>query len=1040
MRGNLVNLTVNPCNMCMPLGAVTAFYGIKKSMTILHGSQGCSTYIRRHMATHYNEPIDIASSSLTEEGTVYGGEVNLKKGLKNLIQVYEPEVIGVATTCLAETIGEDINRIIDNFYKENPEYRSIKIIPVSTAGYAGTQFEGHMKALYSIVQNIEMVETKHDAINIITSSISPADTRYLKELLGMFSIQYILLPDISENLDDIYQSEYNRLPMHGTNIKDISKMAGSKMTIELSSFTDSKYSIAEYLYSNYGVPFHKCNLPISIRDNDQLIKVLAEITKQSIPEKLSKEHGRFKDAMIDSHKVNGQVKAAIYGEPDFVYSTVRMCVENGIMPLIVATGTKSSKFKELVEVEIKELADNYFYDSYKIFDEVDFQTIEENIRKMQVNVLIGNSDGRRISEKLGVPLVRRSFPIHDRVGGQRLSTLGYSGSLTFLDEISNGILSRIETGFRDSLYKKYFGDTKEEIQVKNIKGTLIKDDNKEQENNQIIQPSNHNTNLRSNDINTLENCNSNRKEQSGILDEHSDIPNSITEEFINEETFSEKNLIQKFKNEMTIDEKIKNEMTIDEKIKNEKTIDEKVKNEKTIDEEIMNKKTINEMFVEENTSEEKNIVRKTMDEKTKTHPCYNCGAHDYARMHLPIAPKCNISCNYCLRKYDCPNESRPGVTTTVLKPEEAYLKYLEVKKKVSNLSVVGIAGPGDALANFEETKETLRLIREQDKEVTFCLSTNGLMLPQYANDLIELGVSHITVTMNAIDPVIGAKIYSFVDYMGTRYYGETAATILMTNQLAGIRMLTEKGIICKVNIVMLKGINDYHIPTVVKKVKELGGTITNIMQMIPVKGSVFEDLPLVSNLEIMVMRKECGETMKQMYHCKQCRADAIGTLGNDISIEFNACHKETEIHSEIDVEQHKEKDSKENQEKGNENNIDKLHIAVATISGMVVDQHFGQVSEFYVYEYFAGNAVFKERRSVDKYCNGNEECDNNEDRISAIIKTIEDCNAVVAMRIGDAPKVKLQNQGIRVFTTYDRIEDSVKKIASEFKSNIERNN
>ncbi len=897
MRGTLVNLNVNPCKMCMPMGAVTAFYGIKKCMSILHGSQGCSTYIRRHMATHYNEPVDIASSSLSEEGTVYGGEQNLIKGLKNLITVYAPEVIAVATTCLAETIGEDIVRIINKFYEENPEYRNIRIIPVPSAGYAGTQFEGYMKALYQLVKYIEMDPAPNEKVNIITSTLSPADTRYLKELLDSYSIDYILLPDLSENLDGIYKPQYEKLPSGGTDIEDIKKMAGARFTIELSSFTEENPSVAEYLNETFGVPYKKCNLPVSLRDNDVFLKLLSEISRQKIPEKLLNMRGRFLDAMVDAHKYNGEARAAIYGEPDFVYSTVRLCVENGIMPMITATGSKCGSLKGLLEDEIKETADSYFITGYKILDDVDFQTIEEHARELGVNVLIGNSDGRRIAEKLGIDLVRRSFPVHDRVGGQRLRTLGYEGALSFLDEISNVILAKKETTFREKLYDRYY---KEEMGA----------DIKRQENSNIVE-----LNLNKKDFSARE---------------------------------------------------------------------------------------------------------KTIEEKTAAHPCFNCGAHDYARMHLPVAPKCNISCNYCVRKYDCPNESRPGVTTKILKPEEAFHKYMEVKKRVPNLSVVGIAGPGDALANFEETKKTLELIRGQDKEVTFCLSTNGLMLPQYAGELIDLGVSHVTVTMNAVDPEIGGKIYKYINYMGAYYYGETAAAILMANQLAGIKMLALQGIVCKVNIVMLKGINDGHIPEVVKKVKETGGTITNIMQLIPVPGSVFENLPLVNNHEIMAMRKQCGETIQQMYHCKQCRADAIGTLGSDRSLEFNACHKEKEAEPVSEV-----KDKTLTDEERT------FQVAVATKSGMLVDQHFGQVSEFYVYEYNHGNAVFKERRNIEKYCDGKEECGDKEDRIEAIIKTIADCDAVIAMRIGESPKYKLSQRGIRVFATYDRIEDSVKKVAAQ---------
>lgn len=873
MKGTLQNLNVNPCKMCMPMGAVTALYGIRRCMSILHGSQGCSTYIRRHMATHYNEPVDIASSSLTEEGTVYGGEKNLTQGLLNLIKVYRPEVIGVATTCLAETIGEDIKRIIQNFYERYPEYRDITIIPVSSPGYGGTQYEGYLEAICQIVKTVPMVSTPNGRINVITGQLSPADTRYLKELLEEFDINAILLPDLSGNLDGIYQEQYNRLPGSGTKLEDICQMAGAKATIEIGAVLSDTRSAGGYLQETYGVPVYRCPLPISLRDNDELLSILHKVSGKPVPERIASERGRFLDAMIDGHKYNGEAKAAIFGEPDFVYSAVRLCLENGVMPLITATGTKCAKLKELLIEEIETLASRYFIDRFEILDEIDFQTIEQYARELQVNLLIGNSDGRRIAEKLGIKLVRRGFPIHDRVGGQRLRSIGYEGALTFLDEISNSVLEVKEESFRDYLYHKYF-----------------KDENKDET--------------------------------------ASDLPSVITS-FDNRET------------------------------------------------------------------------EKTIEEKTATHPCYNCKAHQYSRIHLPVAPRCNISCNYCVRKYDCPNESRPGVTTGVLSPEEALQRFLTAKEKLPNLTVVGIAGPGDALANFEETRRTLQLIRATDKDITFCLSTNGLMLPKYAQELAALGVSHVTVTMNAVDPAVGARIYRHIDYLGVRYHGEAAAAILMTNQFNGIQMLAANGIICKVNIVMIKGVNDQHIPEVVKKVKELGGTVTNIMPMIPVKGAVFEDVETVSDQELRDMRNSCSTIMNQMYHCRQCRADAAGLLGEDRSGELT---KQSEK---------------------------KLQVAVATKSGMMVDQHFGHVTEFYVYEYVNGNTVFKEKRSVSQYCSGALECDAREESMETIFRAISDCNAVIAMRIGEAPKQKLKQRGIMVFTTVDRIENSVKKAVTE---------
>ncbi|MFP4661472.1 MAG: nitrogenase cofactor biosynthesis protein NifB [Halanaerobiales bacterium] len=276
---------------------------------------------------------------------------------------------------------------------------------------------------------------------------------------------------------------------------------------------------------------------------------------------------------------------------------------------------------------------------------------------------------------------------------------------------------------------------------------------------------------------------------------------------------------------------------------------------------------------------------------SENHPCYNDKARDYARMHIPVAPACNISCNYCNRKYDCLHETRPGVTSEVLTPEEAFHKYSYVRDKVEKLSVVGIAGPGDALANFSEVKKSIELIRGVNPDIIFCLSTNGLNLPEYADQIINLGIEHVTITINTLNPWVGAKIYKYVEYKGEYYFGIKGADILINNQLEGLKYLADNGVQCKVNIVMVKGINEKDIPLLVKKVKELGAVMTNIMPLIPAEGSEFADMPLVSRKELNGLRDECSNYLKQMYHCQQCRADAIGQLTHDRSAEFRSCSR-----------------------------------------------------------------------------------------------------------------------------------------------------
>ena len=276
-------------------------------------------------------------------------------------------------------------------------------------------------------------------------------------------------------------------------------------------------------------------------------------------------------------------------------------------------------------------------------------------------------------------------------------------------------------------------------------------------------------------------------------------------------------------------------------------------------------------------------------EMTGRHPCYCCEVdHIYARMHLPVAPWCNISCNYCNRRYDCVNESRPGVTSDVLTPEAARNKFLLARDKIDHLSVVGIAGPGDALANWKRVRRTIELIKEVDREIIFCLSTNGLMLPVYAGEIVELGVKHVTVTVNCLESIMGAKIYRRVNYRDKVYRGKAGAEILQKNQQKGIKCLTRHGVLVKVNIVMVEGINDECIPDIARLAKDLGAFMTNIMPLTPAPGSVFEEFAPTDPAKLHRMREICGRDIRQMRHCKQCSADAMGLLGEDRFLEFSS--------------------------------------------------------------------------------------------------------------------------------------------------------
>lgn len=262
----------------------------------------------------------------------------------------------------------------------------------------------------------------------------------------------------------------------------------------------------------------------------------------------------------------------------------------------------------------------------------------------------------------------------------------------------------------------------------------------------------------------------------------------------------------------------------------------------------------------------------------ETHPCFSSGCTEYARIHLPVAPSCNLKCNYCLRKYSCANENRPGVVAKLMSPEEARAWYLEMKQRLPKLTVAGIAGPGDALANWQEVKKTLELIRQVDKEVFFCLSTNGLYLSQYADELKALGVDYITVTLNAVNVETAAKIYEYIQIDGKTYKGEEAAAILLRRQLEGLAKLQELGVKVKINTVAIPGINFEEIEAIARLAADYGCVLHNILPIIPVAGTPFGScLPPVCE-EMSVLRCRCEQYIPQMRHCNRCRADAAGTL------------------------------------------------------------------------------------------------------------------------------------------------------------------
>jgi nitrogen fixation protein NifB len=432
-----------------------------------------------------------------------------------------------------------------------------------------------------------------------------------------------------------------------------------------------------------------------------------------------------------------------------------------------------------------------------------------------------------------------------------------------------------------------------------------------------------------------------------------------------------------------------------------------------------------------------------MLDRISKHPCYSEEAHHhYARMHVAVAPACNIQCNYCNRKYDCANESRPGVVSELLTPEEAAHKVLVIAGKIPQMTVLGIAGPGDPLANPEKTFRTFELIADKAPDIKLCLSTNGLMLPDHVEKIKSLNVDHVTITINMVDPEIGTQIYPWVHYRRRRYKGLEAAQILHERQMEGLQALRDADVLCKVNSVMIPGINDGHLAEVDRVIREKGAFLHNIMPLIsaPEHGTHFgltgQRGPTPK--ELKALQDECADSnMKMMRHCRQCRADAVGLLGEDRSQEFTK-DKFMEMDSQYDLELRQEVHAgieKFKEEikvakakvKPSERvkNSPKILVAVATKGGGIVNQHFGHAKEFQIFEVDANEAKFVGHRKIDQYCQGGY---GEDATLEHVIKAIADCKAVLVSKVGECPKAELREAGLQVVEAYDVIE----KVAREF--------
>ena len=379
------------------------------------------------------------------------------------------------------------------------------------------------------------------------------------------------------------------------------------------------------------------------------------------------------------------------------------------------------------------------------------------------------------------------------------------------------------------------------------------------------------------------------------------------------------------------------------------------------------------------------------------HPCFNAKVKGkFGRVHLPVAPKCNIKCNYCNRKYDCVNESRPGVTSTILSSEQALVYMDKVLAAEPRISVAGIAGPGDPFANANETLGTMQLLRNHYPDLILCLSTNGLGLAPHVDEIADIGVSHVTVTVNGIDPEVTKNIYSFVRDGKIIYRNLQAAELLLARQMTAIEKLKSRGVTVKINFITIPGVNDHHAETTARTMAKMGVDLFNCMAMLPNADTSFADLVEPTKAVMNKLRNSCEKHLPQMRHCKRCRADAVGLLGNDKSGEMagclNACATMPATPPRV-----------------------RPYVAVASMEGMLVNQHLGETSKFLIYARKEEGYQLVEERLAPPPGGGM-------GRWEALTRLLYDCRAVMVAGMGESPREVFKRAGISPVTMSGLIE------------------
>jgi nitrogenase molybdenum-iron protein beta chain len=430
-------LTINPAKTCQPIGAMYAALGIHNCMPHSHGSQGCCAYHRSMLTRHYKEPVMAATSSFTEGASVFGGQANLVEALGNIFTIYDPDVVAVHTTCLSETIGDDLPQITSKAIESGKVPQGKVIIYANTPSYVGSHVTGFSNMVKGMVEGLATSTSPHklDVINIIPGYVEPSDMEEIKRIASVMGVKTIVFPDTSNTLNGPMTGKFRMYPAGGVTLDELRAAGDSRATLALGPLASSP--AAKALDKKCKVPCEILELPIGISATDKFIDTLRRVAGVSVPEIINRERGQLLDVMSDMHQYTFGKKVALAGDPDHLVALVDFLVTLDMQPIHIVSGTPGKNTAARLKKSLDKLGRDV---NVKIPGDL-FQ-LHQWIKQEPVDLIIGGTHCKYIARDEDTPLLRFGFPIIDRVGHQYFPNLGYKGGLRILEKILGLVMDR----------------------------------------------------------------------------------------------------------------------------------------------------------------------------------------------------------------------------------------------------------------------------------------------------------------------------------------------------------------------------------------------------------------------------------------------------------------------------------------------------------------------------------------------------------------------------------------------------------------------